>query len=48
MWDNCATIHMAVSDYDKNQIRHMEKTTVKGPVSGYIYEGPLHYQGPRL
>jgi taurine dioxygenase len=48
MWDNCATIHMAVSDYDKGQVRHMEKTTVKGPVSGFTYDGPLHYEGPRL
>lgn len=41
MWDNRCTNHIAVNDYDKTQIRHMERTTVMGTPSGYVYEGPL-------
>jgi taurine dioxygenase len=48
MWDNRCTHHIALNDYDQHQSRHMEKTTVKGTPSGYVYEGPLQYEGPRL
>jgi len=41
MWDNRCTLHMALADYDRRQVRHMERTTVNGNKSGYIYEGTL-------
>jgi taurine dioxygenase len=41
VWDNRCTMHNAVNDYDMTQVRHMERTTVKGTSSGYIYEGSL-------
>jgi len=40
VWDNRCTNHNAVGDYDKTQTRHMERTTVMGEPSGYVYEGP--------
>ncbi|GAA4344246.1 TauD/TfdA family dioxygenase [Pigmentiphaga soli] len=30
MWDNCATQHLAVNDYDATMRRRMERTTLKG------------------
>jgi taurine dioxygenase len=41
MWDNRCTNHIAVGDYDRIHIRHMERTQVMGMPSGYVYEGPL-------
>ena len=41
MWDNRCLLHMALGDYDRTQVRHMERTTVNGTVSGYEYDGPL-------
>ena len=41
MWDNRCTNHLAVYDFDRTKIRHMERTTVIGTPSGYPYEGPL-------
>ena len=41
MWDNRCLLHMAVGDYDRSQVRHMERTTVTGSPSGYAYNGPL-------
>jgi taurine dioxygenase len=41
MWDNRCLSHIALGDYDRTQVRHMEKTTVIGTPSGYVYEGPL-------
>ena len=38
MWDNRCTLHLALGDFDMSQIRHMERTTVKGTPSGYLYE----------
>jgi taurine dioxygenase len=38
LWDNRCTMHLAVGDFDESQIRHMERTTVKGTPSGYLYE----------
>jgi taurine dioxygenase len=43
MWDNRCTMHLAVGDFDSNSgIRHMERTTVKGTPSGYVYEGAVN------
>jgi taurine dioxygenase len=41
MWDNRCLLHMALVNYDRRQIRHMERTTVNAEKSGYVYEGPL-------
>jgi len=41
IWDNRCTSHFALGDYDKTQTRHMERTTVMGAPSGYVFEGPL-------
>ena len=41
VWDNRCTMHNAVNDYDHAQVRHMERVTVKGNESGYVYEGSL-------
>jgi taurine dioxygenase len=38
LWDNRCTLHLAVGDFDDTQFRHMERTTVKGTPSGYVYE----------
>jgi taurine dioxygenase len=38
MWDNRCTMHLAVGDFDLTQIRHMERTTIRGTPSGYLYE----------
>jgi taurine dioxygenase len=46
MWDNCATLHVAVGDYDRSLNRHTEKTNLVGKPSGYVYTGPVdvsHY-----
>lgn len=40
MWDNRCLLHTALADYDRTRIRHMERTTVHGDLSGYVYEGP--------
>ena len=34
-------IHNVVNDFDKTELRHMERATVKGTPSGYAYEGPF-------
>ena len=39
MWDNRCTNHYALGNYDKALTRHMERTTVLGAPSGYIYDG---------
>ena len=36
VWDNRCTLHQALGDFDENQIRHLERTTVKGTPSGYV------------
>jgi taurine dioxygenase len=42
MWDNRCTLHMALGDYDRTKVRHMERTTVNDvEPSGYVYTGPL-------
>ena len=35
-WDNRCTMHQALGDFDENQRRHMERTTVRGTPSGYV------------
>jgi len=41
VWDNRCTNHIAVGDYDRTKIRHMERTNVTGTQSGYVYHDPL-------
>ena len=40
MWDNRCLLHIALADYDRTKLRHMERTTVHASRSGYNYEGP--------
>ena len=35
LWDNRCTMHVALGDYEEGEIRHLERTTVKGTPSGY-------------
>ena len=35
LWDNRCTMHIALGDYADGEIRHLERTTVKGTPSGY-------------
>ena len=35
LWDNRCTMHIALGDYDENETRHLERTTVLGQPSGY-------------
>lgn len=41
MWDNRSVLHMALSDYDRSQVRHMERVSVIGDESGREYLGPI-------
>ena len=41
MWDNRCLLHAALDDYDRTQVRHMERTTVNAEKSGYVYDGPI-------
>jgi taurine dioxygenase len=34
LWDNRCTMHIALGDYPEGEIRHLERTTVKGTPSG--------------
>jgi taurine dioxygenase len=34
MWDNRATLHIALADYDMSKPRHMFRTTVLGECTG--------------
>lgn len=36
LWDNRCTMHMALADFDQQQRRHMERTTVMGTPLGYV------------
>ncbi len=36
LWDNRCTMHQALGDFDQEQRRHMERTTVLGTPSGYV------------
>jgi taurine dioxygenase len=35
LWDNRCTMHVALGDYRDGELRHLERTTVKGTPSGY-------------
>ncbi len=35
IWDNRCTIHQALGDYDKRQVRYMRRTAVQGEPSGH-------------
>ena len=41
MWDDRCTLHIALADFDRTRVRHMERTAVIGNTTGYSYEGPL-------
>lgn len=36
VWDNRCTMHQALADFDETQMRHLERTTVKGTPSGRV------------
>jgi taurine dioxygenase len=38
LWDNRCTMHVALGDYEDGEIRHLERTTVKGTPSGYYLQ----------
>jgi taurine dioxygenase len=38
LWDNRCTMHIALGDYQDGEIRHLERTTVKGTPSGYYLQ----------
>lgn len=38
LWDNRCTMHIALGDYAEGEIRHLERTTVKGTPSGYYLQ----------
>ena len=37
-WDNRCTMHIALGDYQEGEIRHLERTTVRGTPSGYYLQ----------
>jgi taurine dioxygenase len=41
MWDNRSVLHMALADYDRSKVRHMERVSVIGDESGREYLGPI-------
>jgi alpha-ketoglutarate-dependent taurine dioxygenase len=41
IWDNRSVLHMALADYDRCKVRHMERVSVMGDESGYEYFGPI-------
>lgn len=38
LWDNRSTMHIALGDYREGEIRHLERTTVKGTPSGFYLQ----------
>ncbi len=38
LWDNRCTMHIALGDYAEGEIRHLERTTIKGSPSGYYLQ----------
>lgn len=43
VWDQRCTNHNALGDYDRrNQLRFLEKTTIRGPVTGRLYEDTMN------
>lgn len=43
MWDNRCTMHLALGDYDRSRLRHMERTTLLGTPCGHVSEVPLSF-----
>ena len=41
LWDNRCLLHMALGDFDRSKIRHMERTTVHAHLTGHRYDGPI-------
>jgi taurine dioxygenase len=41
IWDNRSVLHMALADYDRTRVRHMERVSVTGDESGSEYLGPI-------
>jgi taurine dioxygenase len=37
MWDNRCTMHVALADFDQTKTRHMQRTSLLGESSGYVY-----------
>jgi len=38
IWDNRSTIHLALADYDRSQIRTMRRTAIQGTPSGHVVD----------
>jgi taurine dioxygenase len=38
LWDNRCTMHIALGDYEDGEIRHLERTTVRGTPSAYYLQ----------
>ena len=41
IWDNRCVSHIALADFDETQLRRMERTTILGTPSGYVYQEEL-------
>jgi taurine dioxygenase len=41
VWDNRCTSHIALGNFDETQLRRMERTTILGTPSGYVYQEEL-------
>ena len=39
MWDNRTTMHVALTDFDPSQTRHMLRATLLGAASGFVVGG---------
>ncbi|BBK37446.1 taurine dioxygenase [Allostella sp. ATCC 35155] len=39
MWDNRATMHVALADFDQSKPRHMLRCSIQGEPLGYVYQG---------
>ncbi|HVO87753.1 MAG TPA: TauD/TfdA family dioxygenase [Casimicrobiaceae bacterium] len=44
IWDNRCTMHLALSDFDASEPRHMFRTTLKGTPSGRLYRPEANAQ----
>ena len=45
VWDNRASMHYAVPDFDRSQLRQMLRCSLVGPRIGEVYESERHYPG---
>ena len=39
MWDNRCSMHYAVQDYDRSQLRRLQRCSLRPPKTGYLYAG---------